>query len=79
MSSPAIHTRRWSRKEYDRLAEAGILDPSERVQLIEGDIVTITSQNSLHAATIGQTQHIPEDLYGPNVWGRVHMPMIIDP
>lgn len=79
MSSPVIQTRRWSRKEYDRLAEAGILDPSERVQLIEGDIVTMTPQNSPHAATIGKTQRILERLYGPNVWVRVQMPLIIDP
>lgn len=79
MSSTVIQTRRWTRKEYDRLAEAGILDPSERVQLIEGDIVTMTPQNSLHAASIGKTQRVLERLYGSNVWVRVQMPLIIDP
>lgn len=79
MSSTVIQTRRWTRKEFDRLAEAGILDPSERVQLIEGDIVTMTPQNSPHAASIGKTQRVLERLYGSNVWVRVQMPLIIDP
>ncbi len=35
MSSPVIQARRWTRKEYDRLAEGGILHPSERVQLTD--------------------------------------------
>ncbi|MEX0828764.1 MAG: Uma2 family endonuclease [Nitrospirales bacterium] len=79
MASSTIQIRRWTRKEYDRLGEAGILDPSERVQLLEGDIVTLTPQNSPHAAAIGKTQRVLERLYGPNVWVRVQMPLIIDP
>lgn len=67
MSSPAIHTRRWTRQEYDRLAEAGILDPNERVQLIEGDIVTMTPQNSPHAVAIGLGQAALQRAFGPNV------------
>lgn len=79
MSAPAIQTKRWTRQEYDRMAEAGILHPDERVQLIEGEIVTMTPPNSLHAVTIGKTQHALDRLYGPNIWVRVRMPVIIDP
>ena len=31
--------RRWTREEYYRLADAGILAPDERVELIEGEII----------------------------------------
>lgn len=79
MSAPAIQTKRWTRREYDRMAEAGIFSPDERVQLIEGDIVAMTLQNSPHAVTIGKTQRVLERCFGPNVWVRVQMPLIVDP
>lgn len=79
MSAPAIQTKRWTRQEYDRMAELGLFSPDDRLQLIEGDILTMTPQNSPHAATIGNTQRALERLFGPNVWVRVQMPLIIDP
>ena len=79
MASPAIHTKRWTRQDYDRMAEAGIFSPDEHVQLIEGDIVTMTPQNSSHAAAIGKTQRVLDRIFGPNLWVRVQMPLIVDP
>lgn len=79
MSAPAIQTKRWTRQEYDRMAEAGVFDPGERVQLLEGEIIAMTPQNSPHAVAIGKTERALERLYGPNVWVRVQMPMLIDP
>lgn len=79
MSAPVIQTKRWTRHEYDRMAELGMFSAEDRLQLIEGDILTMTPQNSPHAATIGKTQRALERLFGPNVWVRVQMPLIIDP
>ncbi|WHZ21410.1 MAG: hypothetical protein OJF47_000522 [Nitrospira sp.] len=79
MSVPAIQIKRWTRQEYDRLADLGMFSPDDRVQLIEGDILTMPLQNSLHTATIGNTQRALERLFGPNVWVRVQMPLIVDP
>ncbi len=79
MALPAVQIKRWTRREYDRMADAGVFRPDERVQLIEGEIVTMTPQNSPHAAAIGKAQRVLERLFGPNVWVRVQMPLIIDP
>jgi Uma2 family endonuclease len=79
MSAPAIQTKRWTRQEYDRMAELGMFSPDDRVQLIEGDILTMTPQKSPHAATIGKTQRALEHLFGPDVWVRIQMPLIVDP
>lgn len=79
MALPAVQIKRWTRREYDRMAEAGVFRPDERVQLIEGEIVTMTPQNSPHAAAIGKAQRVLEHLFGPHVWVRVQMPLIIDP
>ncbi|MBH0201313.1 MAG: Uma2 family endonuclease [Nitrospira sp.] len=79
MAGPAVQIKRWTRREYDRMAEAGIFCQDDRVQLVDGDIITMTPQNSPHAAAIGTTQRVLERLFGANVWVRVQMPLIIDP
>ena len=45
-------TRKFTVDEYYRLAEVGILHPSERVELICGDIVLMPPIGPLHAATL---------------------------
>lgn len=79
MSAPPIQTKRWTRREYDRLAEAGLFNPKEHVQLIEGEILTMTPQDSPHAVTIGKTQRALERAFGQNVWVRIQMPLVVDP
>ena len=46
MSPVAIQTRRWTRQEYERMAELGLFRPEERVQLLDGEIVITTPQRS---------------------------------
>jgi hypothetical protein len=36
MGEPAIDTRKWTRQEYERLVEAEILGPEDRVELLGG-------------------------------------------
>ena len=49
----AVNRRRFDVDEYYRMAEAGILAPGDRVELIDGEIVQkVTPQKSAHAAAI---------------------------
>ncbi len=50
--------RRWTREEYDRMIDAGILTTQDKVQLIEGEIVAMTPQNSPHATTVSLAYQI---------------------
>jgi Uma2 family endonuclease len=43
--------RLWTRDEYYRMTEAGILDPDERVELLEGQIISMAAKNPPHSAT----------------------------
>ncbi|MDH4154419.1 MAG: Uma2 family endonuclease [Nitrospira sp.] len=79
MDAPAVCRKRWTRREYYRMAEVGMFGEDDRVQLIDGDIVTTTPQDSPLAAAIGTTQRVLERLFGANVWVRVLMPLIVDP
>ncbi len=79
MSAPAIQTKRWTRQEYDRMAEAGIFNPDERVELLGGEILIMTPQNSPHSATIGLAHTALQHAFGRNHWIRIRLPLIIDP
>jgi Uma2 family endonuclease len=47
-----LQLRRWTRNEYQRLADVGLLGPEERVELIEGEIVEVPPQGSRHSVGI---------------------------
>jgi Uma2 family endonuclease len=51
MSVP-VPKRRFTVDEYYRMAEAGILRPDERVELIEGEIIEMAAIGSRHAAFV---------------------------
>lgn len=44
--------RRFSREEYHALLAAGVLRPDERVELLDGLVMTMTPQSAEHARTV---------------------------
>jgi len=79
MVAPAVHIKRWTRREYDRMAEAGLFGPDERVELLEGEIITVTPQQSPHSACIGLIDGVLRQAFGPSYWIRIQLPLIVDP
>ncbi len=51
-----VEAHRWTRQEYDRLVERGLLPAGKRVELVEGIIYDLTPQNSLHATGYRKVQ-----------------------
>jgi Uma2 family endonuclease len=73
----AVPLKRWTREEYDRLVEAGILAPDERVELLEGDIVRMWPQSPLHAVTIGNVEEALGQAFWTGYYVRVQMPFAL--
>ena len=50
-----LRRRRFTVEEYQRMAEAGILDEDERVELIAGEIVEMTPIGPVHGSVVART------------------------
>ncbi len=74
-----VAPRRWTRAEYDRMVEVGLLGEDDRVELIDGEILTMSPQDSLHAATIMLVQDTLRRAFGTDRSVRVQLPLALDP
>jgi Uma2 family endonuclease len=73
-----VQPRRWTREEYHRLAELGILGPEERVELIDGEIVVVPPQGSPHYTAIRATEEALRAAFGPGYDVRVQGPLALE-
>ncbi len=52
---PLLQCQRLSVEDYYRIAEAGILAPDARVELIDGEVIEMAPMNSRHASVVNQS------------------------
>ncbi len=52
MATTNLRPHLWTRNEYDRMIEAGILHPELRLELVEGEILTMSLRGSRHIMAI---------------------------
>jgi Uma2 family endonuclease len=79
MSIAAVETHRWTREEYERMAELGLFEPDQRVELIEGVVYDVTPQNSLHSTGVRLAEEALRSVFGRGFDCRVQMPLVLDP
>ena len=70
--------RRWTRAEYDRIVEAGILGPADKVELIEGEILVVSPEGPRHVAAIGELADALRGSFGSGFWIRLGNPVALD-
>ena len=56
--------KQWTVEQYEALADTGAFQPDERVELIEGMIVTVPPMNAAHAGAIRKGNRILMQAYG---------------
>jgi Uma2 family endonuclease len=74
-----VLVRRWTRQEYERMVDAGVFPPGERVELIDGEVLKMTPQGSVHATAVRLTEDLLRAAFGPGHDVRVQMPLALDP
>lgn len=69
--------RRWTRDEYHRMAESEILRPDDRVELIDGEIVTMAPQTSRHATAVQLVHEALRGAFGDGHSVRSQLPLAL--
>lgn len=74
-----IEIRRWTREEYHRMAESGVLSPDERVELIDGEIFRVMPQGNLHPVAIRLAAEALRAALGKGYDILIQMPLALEP
>jgi Uma2 family endonuclease len=53
-----LQLRLWTVEEYHKMAEVGIFDPEERVELLEGKIIWMIAKGTAHRSAVGRTDRL---------------------
>ena len=77
MTQPA-EIRRWTRREYERLGEAGVFRPDERLELVNGIVYQRPAQDSWHSGTIQAAQEALRRVLTAGFDLRIQMPLALD-
>jgi len=78
MSSYPIRTRRWTRAEYDRLIELGVLHEDEPIELLGGQLIVSEPKSSPHATAVRLTAQALRLAFGPGWVVLVQDPIALD-
>jgi Uma2 family endonuclease len=77
MEQAPLTLRRWTRAEYERLVDLGVLQ-GEPVELIGGHVVVAEPQGSYHASRVGAAGDAVRAALPPGWLVRVQMPVALD-
>jgi Uma2 family endonuclease len=59
-----LNLRLWTVSDYHRMAEAGILEDGERVELLEGKIIWMSAKGTAHSSAVRRTYKLLEKCLG---------------
>jgi Uma2 family endonuclease len=76
--SNAVQTRRWTRREYDRLIEVGFFQPGDKVELLGGQLIVAEPQGAWHASTLGLVAEALRSAFGDGWYVMVQVPIALD-
>ncbi len=59
-----VEVHRWTREEYEQMAEAGVFAPEKRLELVDGVIYDMSPQKSRHAVGVRKARRALEAAFG---------------
>lgn len=70
---------RWTRRQYDDMVMAGIFTGEERVELIDGYIIDMSPQSSLHATAVQLVEEALRSAFAGKAYSvRTQLPLALD-
>jgi len=78
MKAPPLPLWRMPRSRYDQLVEAGIFGPEDRIELLDGLLVSREPQGERHATVVGLVRAALEKAFGGAYHIREEKPIALD-
>src|SRR5947199_362911 len=78
MKAPPLPLWRMPRARYDRLVEAGVFGPDDRVELLDGLLVAREPQGARHATVVVLGRAVLEKAFGRSYHVREEKPIALD-
>lgn len=75
INSPTVAVRRLSVQDYHQMSESGILQPDERVELLEGQIIQMAAKGTAHSAAVTRIERLLRNCLGDRVLLRFQDPV----
>src|SRR5687768_17446220 len=69
---------RWTRDDYYRMAEVGLLPPDARVELIDGEVLYMSPQRTPHFNAVSRGQRVLSRVFGEGYWARAQGPLSLN-
>jgi Uma2 family endonuclease len=79
MVTATVDTRRWTREEYERLAESGFFHPEERLELVDGAIYEMSPQSGFHATGVRAVDMALRPIFTAGYDIRCQFPLALGP
>jgi len=76
MATVDPQAKHWTRDEYYRMGEAGLFT-DQRVELIDGEILTMSPMKAAHAAGVQLTASVLTTVFGVGYCVRVQLPLFL--
>ncbi|NJM74865.1 MAG: Uma2 family endonuclease [Acaryochloridaceae cyanobacterium RU_4_10] len=73
-----VAVRRLTVQDYHRIADAGIFNADERVELLDGNLISMAAKGTAHSSATTRTRRVLEDGLGRSVLVRVQDPVQLD-
>lgn len=78
MAMAAVRVKKWSRQEWQRLIELGVVGPRDRLELLDGEIVEMSPPSPSHAGTTRLIAAVLQTAFGLEFMVSVNAPLALD-
>jgi Uma2 family endonuclease len=78
MNDPDRISHHWSRGEYERMVDADVFPPTARLELLDGEILDMTPQKSVHASAVDLVEEALRACFSTGFYVRGQKPLALD-
>lgn len=77
MTEAVLRTRRWTRREYERLIDLDVLHEDDPIELVAGRLIVAEPQQGPHATAIDLTAEVLRQAFGAGWRVRIQLPLAL--